>query len=109
MIGIDLGDLLNPVFLALMMRERAVRIGNPDLAIGAMAGFAAIHEGYPARHVGLHRQDLQVEHHLEIAGEQHRHARRLLNSGGDVAMFRLCVLYLPFNLAALRKKTSSMP
>jgi hypothetical protein len=53
-----------------------------------------------------YRQDLQVEHHLEIIGEQHWHARRLLNSGGDVAMFRLRLLYLPFDLAALRGRAS---
>ena len=39
--------------IVLMVRQRVVRLGNADLAIGAAAEFASHHEGDDARQVGL--------------------------------------------------------
>ena len=61
---IDLDQLLDTLGIILVVRNGMVPVGNPDLAIGPVAAVAAEHERSHARHVGLPRDHLHVDHEL---------------------------------------------
>ena len=65
-----------------MVGHRMVRFGNADFAIGVLAAFAAVHHGDDAREVALQRENLQVEHHLQIFLEEDGDAGRLFDHTG---------------------------
>ena len=65
-IGVDLRQLLQLLRIVAVMRRRVVRLGHADLRIGARADFARHLERDDARHVGLQREHLQVEHQLDV-------------------------------------------
>src|SRR5262249_31826455 len=75
---VDLGDLLNPVRIATMMRERMMRIRNTDLRIYPHAAFSPQHQSRDASQVRLKGHDLQIEHQLRIIGESNRYTRWFL-------------------------------
>ena len=56
-----------------------VRFRDPDLRVGARALLLADHERDDARHVRLEREELQVEHQLQVVLEARRRALRLAN------------------------------
>ena len=66
MIRVDLGHELNAGRVVLVMRERVMGIRHTDLRIRAGALLAAEHEGHDPCQVGLEREELQVEHQLEV-------------------------------------------
>src|SRR5262245_17634833 len=53
-----------------------MRVGHPDLRIGADARLTHHEERKYARHVRLPRQELQVEHQLYLLFERRRNAYR---------------------------------
>ena len=57
-----------------MMRERMMRLGNPDLRIRPAGLFASVHERDHARQIGLVGQQLQVVEQLDVRLEPVRHA-----------------------------------
>ena len=63
---IDLDQLLDALFVALMVRNRVMSVRDADLAIGAVAAVAAHHERRHARHVGLPGNHLEIDHELGI-------------------------------------------
>ena len=71
---IDLGHLGDLLRIVAVMRQRMMRIGNADLRIGAVAGFARQLKRDDARDVALQRQQLQVEHQSGVVGVGRRHA-----------------------------------
>ena len=71
---IDLRHARDLVRIVAVMRERMVRIGNTDLWVGAIAGFAGELERDDPGDVTLQRQHLQVEHQSRVIGIGRRHA-----------------------------------
>ena len=76
MIGADLDQLGEALGLVLVVRQRVVRVGHPDLGIGLRGQLGRHQEADHPGHVGLVGEHLQVEHHLDVLAERGRHARR---------------------------------
>ena len=85
-IAADLGQLGQAFGLVLVVRQRVVRVGHPDLGIGLGGELGRHQEGDDAGHVGLVRQQLKVEHHLDVLAERGRRARRRTLDGGQLAV-----------------------
>ena len=87
---VDLDQLLDTLGITLMMGDRVVSVGNPDLAIRAVAAVAAEHERRHARHVCLPRDDLHVDHELRVLLVVVRNRARPLDARqlhGEVLLF----------------------
>ena len=69
-VGVDAGQLVQLVGVVLVVRRGVVRLGHPDLGIGAAAVLAADHEADDAGQVRLVRQHLQVEHQPRVLVER---------------------------------------
>ena len=95
-VRVDAGQLVELVGVVLVVRRRVVRLGHPDLGIGAAAVLAADHEADDPRQVRLPSQHLQVEHQLRVLVERGGHPQR----GRDVGQ-RLVDLGLGLLDAAL--------
>jgi hypothetical protein len=76
-----------------------MRLGNADLAIGALAAFPAIHHGDHACEVALQSQNLQVEHDFQIILEKNRNAGGLLDHAGVFDVRFLSAGHLFFDFA----------
>ena len=66
MIGVDLGGLSDLFRLLLVMRNRVMRVRNPDLRIRHAALLEAHHQSDDTRKIGLVGQDFNVEHQLHV-------------------------------------------
>lgn len=64
--AVNLGHLLDELRMAAMMCQRMMRIGHADLGIRADAAFTAQHHRRHASQVRLKRDDLQIEHQLDV-------------------------------------------
>ncbi len=71
---VDLRHARDFLRIIAVMRKRVVRIGNSDLGISAIAGFARELERDDACDIALQRQHLQVEHQPRVVGVCSRHA-----------------------------------
>ena len=67
---VDLDDLADLLGIALMVRDRVMRIAEADFGIGAAAHLMADLEGADARHVGLPGEHLQIRHQPVVVGER---------------------------------------
>src|SRR6516164_8380005 len=75
-----------------MMRERVMRVLDPDLRIRATGQFTPHHERHHASEVALIGENLQIEHQLHVLFERRwntsrrldvgQHRRRALSFGG---------------------------
>ena len=63
------GEFLELLGVVLMVRQRVVRVGHPELGERAVAQLLADHEGDDPRHVRFERQNLQVDHDLRVVLE----------------------------------------
>ncbi len=86
-----------------------MRIGHADLRIGPHAAFAPHHHRDDARQVGLERDDLQVEHQLDVVGVEHRDAGRLVDGRIEPGQILLRLLDAPLDLADRREIFVELP
>ena len=63
------------------MRDRMMRLGHADVRIGPRARLARHLERDDARHVGLQRQHLQIEHQPDVVFPHRRDAGRPIEIG----------------------------
>ena len=97
---IDLGHLGDLVRIVAVVRERVMRIGDADLRIRAVAGFARQLKRDDARDVALQRQQLQVEHQPGVVGVGGRHAERPIEIGQRILLGgRFGLLNAPLDVA----------
>ena len=82
--AIDQGHLRDLRGVVAVVGERVMRVGNADLGIGAVAGFARQLEGDDAGDIALEGQHLQVEHEPGVVGVGGRHARGAVEVGQRV-------------------------
>ena len=78
---VDLGDLLELLLLALVMREVVVALGDPDVGERPVARLVGQQEGGDPRRVGPEGQEEQVVHELDVLEEAGRDAGRGLAGG----------------------------
>ena len=81
-----------------MVRQRMVRLDDPDLRVRAVTDLAADHERDDPRQVGLQRQDLQIEHQLGMLLERGRHAQRPFDRRQLPRILRRGLLNAPFDI-----------
>ena len=82
---VDLGDLFEPVGLALVVREEVVAFGDADLGEGPVAAVVGHDQGGHPGRVGLERQDHHVAHQAEVVAVRAGDAAR----GGDAGVGHL--------------------
>ena len=73
---VDLGELVDHVLIAAMVRERVMRLGHADFVVASGAALASQLERNHPRHVGLQRQHLQIKHQPGMLGVGDRHSQR---------------------------------
>src|SRR5262249_29520269 len=97
---IDLGNLSDLGGVVIVMRERVVRVGHPDLRVCSPAGLASELESDDASNVSLERQQLEVEHQSRVGGIGRRDADGPIEIG-QIAVFcvDLGLLDSPLDLA----------
>ena len=97
---VDLRQLRQLLGIALVVRDRMMRVGHADLRIGAAAELAAHHERDDARQVALVREHLQVEHQLRVLVEACAGTPgRLIDDGQLSRVLLLGVLDAPLDVA----------
>ena len=98
-VAVDLrhaGDQLRHV---VVVRQRVVRLRHADLRVGARALLLADHERDDAGQVGLEREELQVEHQLQVILEDRGRAPRLAQLRQFEVVLLLRPLDAPFHVA----------
>ena len=98
-IAVDLRHPRDQLGHVAVMRQRMVRLGHANLRIGPGALLLADHERDHARQVRLEREQLQVEHQLQVILEDRRHARRLVHVRQIEIPLRLGALDSPLDVA----------
>ena len=98
-VGVDLRQLGQRLRHVAVVRERVVRVGHPDLAVGAAAQLVPRHERADAGAVRLPGQKLQVVHQPGVLGQRRRDAARALQQRQLPVALRLGDLDAPFDVA----------
>ena len=86
-VHVDACYLFDPFLVAELVCQWGVRIRDTNLAVGALACLASVHEGDDAREIGLQGQNLQVEHHLGVIGKFYGNASRLFDDADEFFVF----------------------
>ena len=79
---VDLGDLLQDLFLVVVVRQVVMALGDPDVGERPVAPLVGQQEGGDPGRVGLERQDHHVEHELDVLAEGARDAGRRFRRSG---------------------------
>ncbi len=101
--SIDLRDLIHQLRDVAVVRNRVMRVGDTDLAVGSHAGFAPQLEARDASKIGLIGQYLHVEHQLHVVGVFLRNAGRFVDAGCELLVIALRNLNTAFNFANARQ------
>src|SRR5262249_31076781 len=95
---VDLSDLRDLLLVALVVRDRVVRIRYADLGIRPARDLTPDHERDDAREIGFVRQRLQVEHELGVLADRVRNPRWLIDNRKSPRALRLGLLNSPFDI-----------
>ena len=86
MVRVDLGVLLEPAGVELVVRHRVVGVGHPHLGVALRGLLAPDQVREHAGDVGLERERLEVEHQAGVLGERVGNAHRPREVLGQVAV-----------------------